>query len=65
MWEHSDTNIYAVKRLHPEPEFSLTHDKIKIQPSLTGADILNYKPDDQIHYMRVDIEELMELLNEK
>ena len=65
VWEHNDTNIYAVKRLHPEPEFILTHDKMKIQPLLTGAEILNYKPDDKIHYMRVDIEELRELLNEE
>ena len=37
-WERGDTNIYAMLRLHPEPEFVLSNSKVKTPPldKITG-----------------------------
>ena len=38
-WERGDTNIYAMIRLYPDPEFILTNDSIKMPPldNITGC----------------------------
>ena len=43
-WERGDTNIYAMYRLHPEPEFVLSNSKVKMPPldKITGQIKKNY-----------------------
>ena len=60
------TNIHAIKIMNLTPEFIL----LLGPPLLTGAEILNFKPDKideltTINYMCVDIDELGLLLNNK
>jgi len=51
-WENGDTNIYAMYKLEPKPEFILTNEKItrKIK-------------EDQIIFRIIDVKELNEQLN--
>ena len=69
-WEAGNTNIHAIKIMSLTPEFIL----LLGPPLLTGAEILNFKPDklDELttstktqNYMCVDINELGLLLNNK
>ena len=67
-WERGDTDIYAMKRLYPEPEFILTNKNIKMPPldKITGCLkkelIIEGQP---MIYRMVDVDELDELLNNK
>ena len=65
-WENGDTNIYAMYRLEPEPEFILTNEKIKMPPldKITGKIredlIIKGRP---MIFRMVDVKELNEQLN--
>ena len=64
-WENGDTDIYAVERLTPEREFTLTNEHVILPPldKQTG----NVKPfadNTNIVYRMIDIKELGKLLNE-
>ena len=67
-WERGDTNIYAMLRLEPEPEFILTNKNIKMPPldKITGCLkkelIIEGQP---MIYRMVEAAELDELLNNK
>ena len=66
-WERGDTDIYAMKRLYPEPEFVLTNHSHKIPPlnKLTGAQKKEIKDGQLMIFRMVDVDELDELLNNK
>ena len=64
-WENGDTDIYAVERLTPEREFTLTNKHVILPPldKQTG----NVKPfaeNTDIVYRMIDIKELDKILNE-
>ena len=68
-WERGDTNIYAMYRSHPEPEFVLSNSKVKMPPldKITGQ-IKKELFDDinkafMVHRM-VNVDELNALLND-
>ena len=63
-WERGDTNIYALKRLQPDPEFVLTNDRLKIPPldRITGMPI-NKDKKQLLIFRHVEVEELEALLN--
>ena len=63
-WERGDTNIYALKRLQPDPEFVLTNDRLKIPPldRITGMPI-NKDKKKLLIFRHVEVEELEALLN--
>ena len=67
-WEHGDTDIYAMYRLEPEPEFILTNQKIKMPPldKITGKikeELFNNGKVRMIYRM-VNVDELNKLLND-
>ena len=63
-WERGDTNIYALKRLQPDPEFILTNDHLKLPPldKTTGMPI-NMDEKQLLIFRHVEVEELESLLN--
>ena len=63
-WERGDTNIYALERLQPDPEFVLTNDRLKIPPldRITGMPI-NKDKKQLLIFRHVEAEELEALLN--
>jgi hypothetical protein len=63
-WERGHTDIYALKRLHPNHEFVLTNDHYKLPPldKTTGLPI-NMDGNQLLVFREVDADELCELLN--
>ena len=66
-WERGDTDIYAMKRLHPDPEFVLTNYSKKVPPldKLTGRVKKEMMGWQLMVFKMVDVDELDELLNNK
>ena len=66
-WERGDTDIYAMKRLEPEPEFVLTNYSKKVPPldKLTSRQQMEIKGWQLMVFRMVDVDELDELLNNK
>ena len=67
-WEQGDTNIYAMYRLRPEPEFVLSNSKVKTPPldKITGQikkELFNDSKALMVHRM-VNVDELNKLLND-
>ena len=64
-WERGDTDIYAMKRLEPEPEFVLTNNYQKIPPldKHTGRPKKEIKDGQLMVFRMVEVDELDELLN--
>ena len=64
-WERGDTNIYCMKRLHPEPEFILCNDQLKTPPldKNTGRIKQEIKDKQLMVFRMVEVDELDELLN--
>ena len=64
-WERGDTDIYAMKRPEPEPEFVLTNNYQKIPPldKCTGRAKKEIKDGQLMVFRMVEVDELDELLN--
>jgi hypothetical protein len=65
-WERGDTDIYAMKRLEPEPEFVLTNDYQKTPPlnKITGVPKKEIKNGQLMVFRMVEVDELGGLLND-
>ena len=64
-WENGDTDIYAVERLTPEREFTLTNENVILPP--LDKETGNVKPfaeNTDIVFKMIDIKELNKALNE-
>ena len=63
-WERGITDIYALKRLEPDPEFVLSNEPFKLPPldRITGMP-LNIGEKQLLIFRHVEVEELDSLLN--
>ena len=64
-WERGINDIYALKRLHPNPEFVLTNDHLKLPPldNKTGMPINMTEEKQLLIFRHIDVDELESLLN--
>ena len=64
-WKQGNTDIYAMKRLEPEPEFVLTNDNLKLPPldKITGVP-KNMVDDTYLFFRMVEVDELEGFLND-
>jgi len=64
-WENGDTDIYAVERLTPEREFTLTNENVILPPlDKQAGNVKPFADNTDIVYRMIDIKELGKLLNE-
>ena len=64
-WKQGNTDIYAMKRLEPEPEFVLTNDKLKLPPLDKETGLPKNMVDDTYLFSRmVEVDELEGFLND-
>ena len=66
-WEAGDTDIYALKRMHPAPEFVLVNKDLQLPEldKITGAPINITGQKQLLIFRHIDIDELELLLNNK
>ena len=63
-WEKGNNNVYALKRLQPNPEFVLTNDHLKLPPlDKTSGLPINMNDNQLLVFRGVEVDELCELLN--
>jgi hypothetical protein len=64
-WKQGNTDIYAMKRLEPEPEFVLTNDNLKLPPLDKETGLPKNMVDDTYLFFRmVEVDELGGFLND-
>jgi len=62
-WERGDTDIYAAKRLSPEPEFVLTNDHFKLCPLNKDGSAKPITNGTLMSYELVSVEQLVSILS--
>ena len=62
-WERGDTDIYAAKRLLPEPEFVLTNDHFKLCPLNKDGTTKPIADRTLMAYELVSVEQLVRILS--
>ena len=62
-WERGDTDIYAARRLLPEPEFVLTNDHFKLRPLNKDGTTKPIPDRTLMAYELVSVEKLVDILS--
>ena len=61
-WERGHTDIYASKRLSPEPEFVLTNDNFNVHPMNKDGSKKPIQNGTELSYKLLSVEELVSML---